>query len=891
MKRILLFALILGLGLPLFSQNPNKFNYQAVVRDAAGKVVPSKAVGLRFSVFKGGTSGSSVFQEVHAVSTNIFGLVAVQIGTGTVVSGDISTINWGSDTFALKVEIDLDGNNNYSQLSFADLVSVPYAMHAKSADNVDDADADSTNELQSLSMSGDTIMLSLNGGMALISDNSDTNELIQSVVFSNDSLIITDASNSYLANLSGLNQSAGIATLQTQRNADSIAFTIAIGTLAAKQKLDSAALATGVAANTASITALSSKHKADSALFAAEIVSIMTKQVADSSLLRGLISANSAALTGLNGRIVADSLRLNATNAEIAAGAYKDSSSTNEIQMLSMSNDTIYLSNGGFVVLPATAANNDNDSTNEIQMLSISNDTVHLSNGGFAVLPATAVNNDNDSTNEIQLLSMSNDTIYLSDGGFVVLPAAVANNDNDSTNEYIDSLYLSGNNLILSQANSANRDTTDLSMYETWAKSGTHLLYKSGRVGVGTGSPLFTLHVKDSLVGKAIFSRANSSSSNIGIEGIGNSSSSNNNPIYGVVGTAEGQGGTGTGAHYGMYGKATGAGTINDGIYGFSNGSNTNGTNRGLSGEAKSTLGKYNQGVFGIANGATTTSGGYNAGVVGAANGHSTTNYGALTLVDATGNENYGGAFFAYGNVSGSKKNYGMYGYAWGADTNYAAYAHAADDLSATNYGVYSQVAGLSGSLSGYFIGNVAISGNLSVTGSISKGSGTFKIDHPEDPENKYLVHSFVESPEMMNVYSGTETTDANGLVTVKMPDYFEANNKDFRYQLTPIGQFAQCIIKEEIAGNSFIIQTDKPNVKVSWQVTGVRNDPYAKQNRIVPEVDKADNEKGFYLHPKAYGKDESKAIFQPLNGPDSKNKIKEIKESVSSSEASDKEK
>ncbi|MFT4696186.1 MAG: hypothetical protein ACI8RY_001357 [Urechidicola sp.] len=156
------------------------------------------------------------------------------------------------------------------------------------------------------------------------------------------------------------------------------------------------------------------------------------------------------------------------------------------------------------------------------------------------------------------------------------------------------------------------------------------------------------------------------------------------------------------------------------------------------------------------------------------------------------------------------------------------------------------------------FSGNVTITGNLNVTGSISKGSGTFKIDHPLDPANKYLIHSFVESPEMTNVYSGNISTNANGYATVTLPDYFEAANKDFRYQLTVIGFFTQVIVKEKIRNNSFVIQTKTPNVEVSWQVTGVRADNYANENRIEPVVIK--ETPGTYLHPKVHGQSADKS-------------------------------
>jgi len=155
----------------------------------------------------------------------------------------------------------------------------------------------------------------------------------------------------------------------------------------------------------------------------------------------------------------------------------------------------------------------------------------------------------------------------------------------------------------------------------------------------------------------------------------------------------------------------------------------------------------------------------------------------------------------------------------------------------------------------------VESNGNVSVRNNLAKGGGSFKIDHPIDPANKYLYHSFVESPDMMNVYNGNITTDANGLAIVALPDYFNALNKEYRYQLTVIGTFAQAIIKQEIENDEFTIQTNEPNIKVSWQVTGIRQDAYANKNRIPNEVDKKAEEKGFYLHPEAFNQPISKGI------------------------------
>ena len=106
----------------------------------------------------------------------------------------------------------------------------------------------------------------------------------------------------------------------------------------------------------------------------------------------------------------------------------------------------------------------------------------------------------------------------------------------------------------------------------------------------------------------------------------------------------------------------------------------------------------------------------------------------------------------------------------------------------------------------------------------------------------------------MMNVYNGIVTTDANGVATVTMPDWFEALNRDFRYQLTTLGQPAQTWVAAKMTGGKFVIQTDKPNVEVSWQITGIRQDAYANAHRIPVEEDKPAVEKGHYLDPELFG-------------------------------------
>jgi hypothetical protein len=161
----------------------------------------------------------------------------------------------------------------------------------------------------------------------------------------------------------------------------------------------------------------------------------------------------------------------------------------------------------------------------------------------------------------------------------------------------------------------------------------------------------------------------------------------------------------------------------------------------------------------------------------------------------------------------------------------------------------------------GVFHGDVQAHNNMSVDDTFTAAMKLFKIDHPLDPANKYLFHASVESFEMINMYSGNVTTDAAGEATVSLPDYFGAINSDFRYQLTVVGQFAHAIVASEIKNSRFAIRTDKPHVKVSWQVTGLRQDNYAKSHALIPEQEKPPAERGLFLHPELFHEPKEKKL------------------------------
>lgn len=355
----------------------------------------------------------------------------------------------------------------------------------------------------------------------------------------------------------------------------------------------------------------------------------------------------------------------------------------------------------------------------------------------------------------------------------------------------------------------------------------------------------------------------------------------------GAMGRASGVTGVGlrgqetaaSGINYGVYGSAVS--TSGFGVFGYE--SATSGTNYGVYGLAASTSG---YGVYGEAGGtsganygvygSSASPAGYgvrgtnvdNVGVRGDATGTTGTNYGLYgSSASTSGRGVYGNAFASTGTTYGgyfvtlSDTGMGVYGRSTSTSTTSTSY-----------YGIFGEAIGQNGR-GVWGVNSNAISGGAGVVGeNVSGGYGlysygqtgatgtkSFQIDHPLDPENKYLKHYCTEGPEPQNVYNGVVTTGADGKTWVELPDYFSAINKYFRYQLTVIddtesSEFTQVKVAREIKDNRFLIMTSAPNVKVSWEVKARRNDLWVQTYGAPVEVDKRDFERGKYQHPNLYG-------------------------------------
>jgi hypothetical protein len=239
------------------------------------------------------------------------------------------------------------------------------------------------------------------------------------------------------------------------------------------------------------------------------------------------------------------------------------------------------------------------------------------------------------------------------------------------------------------------------------------------------------------------------------------------------------------------------------------------------------------RGVFGFSSSSVGVAGTVNSGIGVSGNSPSGTGVGGTSLDGIGVSGDSRGGFFSAGVVGDSSSGFisaGVFG----------------TSSSPTGIGVYGR-----GGEAGWA---AFLDGNVEVSGSLIKAGGGFKIDHPLEPAHKYLSHSFVESPEMKNVYDGVVALDKNGECSVELPEWFEALNSDFRYQLTAIGGPAPNLhVAREISNNRFNIAGGKAGMKVSWQVTGIRKDAWAQANPLIVEEEKPANERGYYRHPKLY--------------------------------------
>lgn len=379
----------------------------------------------------------------------------------------------------------------------------------------------------------------------------------------------------------------------------------------------------------------------------------------------------------------------------------------------------------------------------------------------------------------------------------------------------------------------------------------------------------------------------------------GTSGTGNGNPI-GVAGYSPDDGGIG------VFGRATSTTGITYGGWFQS----VSATGYGLRGDASSTTGA-NYGVYGSS---ASTSGNGVRGIATSTSG--ITDGGHFESASPSGRAVYAEATAATGTTYGvfgqsdSNAGYGVYGVATSTTSATSPTTHGVEGVAYSAYGAgvggfnLSTTGGYGGlfrsdGANGIGLGGIATSDTGAVYGVVgqidwptasgfgvfsygpigSSSSKAFRIDHPDDPTNKYLMHYSAESPEIINFYSGKVTLDSQGEATVELPPYFAKINKDPRYILTAIGapmpmlHIAQEIDEAALSAGaraepgevaprcSFRIAGGAPGAKVSWEVKALRNDRWVQRHGAPVEVEKLDREKGTYQHPELYGQPPEKGV------------------------------
>ena len=914
-KLILHFIFLAVLNIPSFAQ-PQAFKYSALAIGADGQPITAD-ICVRFTLHEDSENGTVRYVEIHQANPGEQGKFNLDVGRGTPSSsfGPFTSLDWANHQYWMRVALSFDCIDFTTQ-GVSQLLSVPYALYAaKSGSAENDSDTDATNELQELYLNGTTIGLSQGGGEITLPQDSDAQTLSltgRQLSISNGNTINlpaeadADPSNelqnlSLNGNVLFLSQGGGAISLPLNTDSQSLSIAGNQLTISGGNTITLPADEDGDPAN--EIQKISIDGNTIHLSQNGGSVALPPEQDGDpdNEIQELVINGNTITLSRNGGSITlpagtdSQSLSLNGNQLTISGGntialpADADGDPANEIQELSIDGNTILLSqDGGSITLPVGT---------DSQALSIDGDQLTISGGNTITLPADA---DGDPSNEIQELSIDGNTILLSqDGGSITLPVGTdsqalsidgdqltisggntitlpAEEDGDPANE-IQELSIDGNTIHLSQDGGSvtlpasvaeviggqGISTTSSGGSTTVNAENTAPIWNAGQLQGHDISDAFPASprvlVYDPAQGNGEFGYS-SADSDISVEAnkVLKVSRIQNLPIDfsgglqpGMVLTCIDDGGS-----LQLEGKIPVDGltlpyskNVNLDVPMFSV-TNNNIITPDLIGMQVDNRGRY--GIKGISREGQSN---FNSNL--SAFDNSSFTYPAAVFGEHINSSEAGVGVF--GKAVSSFDSEGIGGLFMGKHSGVLAVAYDGGLAAVVGYGA--------GTRAGYFRGdvrmtdNLQIDDNLDVLGSVNSNVKNFKIDHPQDPANKYLYHTSVESPDMKNIYDGLATTDTDGYATVELPPYFDALNKDCRYQLTCIGEFAQAIIAKKVENNRFVIRTDKPHVEVSWQVTGIRKDPYAEAYRTVPEVEKPADEKGTYLQPELYGQPEGKRL------------------------------
>jgi hypothetical protein len=810
------FMMALALSGSLYAQVPQKFNYQGIARDVKGNPMAQQKMSLKISVLPTSDAIAPEYEEIQTVTTNEFGLYTLQIGNGASTSLiTFKDIKWETGNKYIKVAIDPKGGNDFVDAGTNQLLSVPYAIYADKAGVAKNSGSTSratNNFIEKTNGSGvvnSTSQIYDNGtniGVGTITPqaklhlNNTSNSLTEiRVQGSHGGAGASSRISIFGDNSSSFSSTANYAVMNKQSSGMTGNYSPGFK----NSKLFTFA-------NSQGSMILNAGGNIGFGYFNQAAGTTTTRMFIDS--LTGNVGINTTAPTAkldVNGqiRIQGGSPGVGKVLTSDATGLATWQTPTGGSSQWITSGTNIYNNNGGRVGIGTGATTPKAKleiNTSLDTALVVKSSTANFTGDGILRAEYTGTNINDHVAIYGKSIPDSNDYYGVGvkgDGGYT-------------------GAQFTGTNKLLADPNGYN------AVYGALLSgiSDNNATYGSFSFA---GQPYGSANVLGEKTASIHYAQGGEVNTGVNTSAI----STPNTTAYGIYSTVSGDGNNVAG-----YFSSQNPDTINGVVYIQNENTDTSITNL----ESKSLVVKNNS------DGIATRGIGVDvkAGFVGV--NATLNNYSGMAIVgDASENLNYNSILDNYYINSGSKIGLaGMANTPPGGLTSHGVWA--------TNENLAYN--GQGNDFAGFF------AGRLHVQGLLSKSAGTFRIDHPLDPTNKYLCHSFIESPDMMNIYNGNITTDGNGEAIVNLPSYFEALNMDFKYQLTIIDQnnFAMARVSEKINGNKFKIKTSIPNIEVSWQITGIRQDPWAKAYRIQTEIEKPNGFKGYYMCPELYGKTEA---------------------------------
>ncbi|MCF8359776.1 MAG: hypothetical protein K9H26_13525 [Prolixibacteraceae bacterium] len=841
MKRILFLVFLILTLFTAMSQVPAGFNYQAVVRNNSGEVVSNKTVKFRISILLDSESGPDVYTETHSVSTGTLGLVNLVIGKGTRVSGSFDPSLWGNNKHYFKVELDPENGNEFSHLGTTELFAVPYAFHAQTAGEVAD------NSISSIKIEDgaidETDLADHSVTVAKLGSHAVTKEKIADKAVTEEKLADNSITEEKIID-------GAVSSVKLARDGATIGQVLKWdGTTwlpAADETGSGESTPTGPAGGDLSGTFpnpvigegnVTTAKLANNAVTTAKLANngVAEAKIADGAVVEAKLAANAVNSDKIaDGTIIETDLADGAvTEAKIADGAIAtDKMENNAVTTEKIAPDVVSaisgISNDGGNIDLVAGSNvtiTPDDENNTITIAAAGSASDNLGNH-------TATQNIRTNGQWISG-DGGNEGIFIMDNGKVGIGI---NTPGSQQNPGFIGLFES------------RYDDQGAAIIGTNTYSGSQVNYGGYFEANGSSNGIGVYAKSSSWYGKGLYGNA-TGQYGVGVvgysssdEGKGVSGISSDNEGIGVYGSASNEG---LSCNYGGYFVAKSE--LGVGVYGLAEySSHSLNTNYGGFFQSE---GEHGTGAKGIATGADGwgISGEATNGIGVHGEGGGSTGKGVYG--HSYGDEGCGVKGVAWSTSSTTKSSYGGY-FESHSRLGRGVYASATGEYGRAVYAISTGengygITAYSDNIAGYF------GGNVSVVGTLSKSAGSFKIDHPDDPENKYLQHSFVESPDMMNIYNGNVILNNAGEAIVEMPAYFGSLNMDYRYQLTAIGAPGPNLhIAEEINNNQFKIAGGSSGMKVSWQVTGIRNDAYARNHRIEVEIPKTEAERGKYLFP-----------------------------------------